>query len=118
MKRKFICDSQRDANLANRNRNMSNSQSINSGALDRRQMLAGSAGLAALGGLAWQRLAFGDEKPAVSKGNIRQSIVSWCFTKHWSVERICQVARQLGIPSIELIPPEHWPMLKKYALTC
>lgn len=97
---------------------MGNSQSNKSGALDRRQMLARSAGLAALGGLACQNLSGGDERPAITKGNIRQSVVSWCFTKHWSVEKICRVASQLGIPSIELVPPEHWPMLKKYGLTC
>ncbi len=108
--------------LANRVRNMSNSQARHSSTLNRRQLLARSSGLAAIGSLAWQGLAHGDEKsppkPAVTKGNIRQSIVSWCFTKHWTVEETCQVARQLGIPSIELVPPEHWPILKKYGLTC
>ncbi len=90
----------------------------NSCTLDRRQLLSRSAGLAALGSLAWATHSRADDKPAVTRGNIRQSIVSWCFTKHWSIEKICQVAKQLGIPSIELIPPEHWPTLKKYGLTC
>ena len=85
-------------------------------------MLTRSAGLAAVGSLALRNLSRGDEvdssKPTISKGNIRQSLVSWCFTKHWSVEKICRVANQLGIPSIELIPPEHWPLLKKHGLAC
>jgi hydroxypyruvate isomerase len=99
--------------VAKGNHSMSKSQTMHSIDIDRRQMLARSAGLAALGSLAWQIASRADEKPVVTKGNIRQSIVSWCFTKHWTVEKICQVARQLGIPSIELVPPEHWPTLKK-----
>ena len=98
---------------------MSNSQTIHSTEFDRRQLLARSAGLATAGGLAWHGLSRGDDKPpAVTRGNIRQSIVQWCFNKHWTVEKTCQIAQQLGIPSVELVPPEHWPMLKKYGLTC
>jgi hydroxypyruvate isomerase len=52
------------------------------------------------------------------KGNIRQSVVSWCYSKHWSVEETCQHARDLGCESVELISSEHWPTLKKYGLTC
>jgi len=97
---------------------MSSSQMFHKDVPNRRQMLRRSAGLAAVAGLAWQGYSQADEKPVATKGNIRQSIVSWCFTKHWSVEKICQVAKQLGIPSIELVPPEHWLTLKKYGLTC
>src|SRR5579872_5474789 len=106
-------------NPVTRDRTMNNSQTINSRRLDRRQMLARSAALATLGGVAWQGLACADEKsPIVTKGNIRQSIVQWCFNKYWNVEKTCQIVQQLGIPSVELVAPEHWPTLKKYGLTC
>ncbi len=52
------------------------------------------------------------------KGRIRQSVVHWCFEKHWSVEDTCRAARELGCPSVEVVAPEHWPTLKKYGLTC
>lgn len=88
----------------------------------RRQMLVQAAGLAALGGLGLRSLAIGDEKvpqtAAVTKGNIRQSFVYWCFKKYWDPEKACQIAKGLGIPSLELIAPEHWPTLKKYGLAC
>ncbi len=53
-----------------------------------------------------------------SKGNINQSLVHWCYRKYWSVDEMCQLAVKLGCKSIELISPEHWPILKKYGLTC
>jgi hydroxypyruvate isomerase len=95
---------------------------MQSSSIDRRQMLAQSAGLAAMGTMGLGHLAFGGEsileKPVVTKGNIRQSIVYWCYSKHWNVEKACQIARQLGVPSIEIVAPEHWPILKKHGLTC
>ena len=36
----------------------------------------------------------------------------------WDAERMCEVAGQLGVTSIELLGPEHWPTLKKHGLTC
>ena len=58
-------------------------------------------------------------KPAAPrKGRIRQSIVHWCFQDHWDVERTCQVAKDLGCLSVEIVGPEHWPTLKKHGLTC
>lgn len=89
--------------------------------LDRRGMLARSAALAACGlGLGSHSMGSDnvEQAPAATRGNIRQSIVHWCFKKHWSVEKTAQVARQLGVPSIEIVPPEEWPILKKYGRTC
>ena len=54
------------------------------------------------------------------KGRIKQSIVYWCFNiagEHWDIERMCQVAKGLGVSSIELAPPETWPAIKKHGLT-
>jgi hydroxypyruvate isomerase len=55
------------------------------------------------------------------KGRIKQSVVSWCFMargEKWSAEKLCEAAKQVGIPSVELISPQHWPLLKKHGLTC
>jgi len=90
--------------------------------LGRRAMLARSAALAAACGTNIGSLTMGNENaaqtPAIVKGNIRQSIVYWCFKKYWTVEKTAQIARELGVPSIEIVPPEDWPTLKKYGLTC
>lgn len=101
---------------------MNESASSPSSPIDRRRMLARSAGLAALGSLALGGQLPGRERvsqpPVVTRGNIRQSLVYWCFRKYWDVEQTCQIAKQLGIPAIEIVAPEHWPTLKKYGLTC
>jgi hydroxypyruvate isomerase len=58
-------------------------------------------------------------KPAESRaGRIRQTIVHWCFDPYWDVEETCRVARELGCEGIELVEPEHWPILRKYGLAC
>lgn len=57
-------------------------------------------------------------KRGVTKGRIKQSVVSWCFADHWSVEETCRQAKRLGCQSIELIDSESWPTLEKYGLTC
>jgi hydroxypyruvate isomerase len=82
-------------------------------ALHRRQWLAASASVAA-GAL------LGDALPAdeAKKGRVKQSIVQWCFKKYWKVEETCEVAKKLGCVSVELVPPEDWPTLKKHGLVC
>lgn len=55
----------------------------------------------------------------VLKGQIKQSLVNWCYEKHFKdLDAFCQGAKSLGCVSIELIDPQHWPTLKKYGLTC
>jgi hydroxypyruvate isomerase len=56
--------------------------------------------------------------PAATKGHINHSIAYWCFSEHWSVEKTCQIARQLGCKSVELVGPSEFATLKKYGLTC
>jgi hydroxypyruvate isomerase len=90
----------------------------------RRQFLRGSATLAAAAcvpGRVLSVAAADAPGPAVTRGRVKQSIVQWCFETaggKWNVEQTCQIARQLGCLSIELIGPEHFPTLKKYGLTC
>ncbi|MFO0906160.1 MAG: TIM barrel protein [Pirellulales bacterium] len=50
------------------------------------------------------------------KGNVRHSVVQWCFAKYWSVDQTCRIAKQLGIESVEIVAPEHYPTLQKYGL--
>ena len=55
------------------------------------------------------------------KGRIKQSIVFWCFNARgaqWDAEKTCTVAKELGVPALEIIGPEHWGTLKKHGLIC
>ncbi len=86
----------------------------------RRRLLQGAAGFAAAAGLgALGAKGQGAEaKKVATKGNINHSIVHWCFADHWNVEETAKIANQLGCQSVELVPPEDWPTLKKAGLTC
>jgi hydroxypyruvate isomerase len=59
----------------------------------------------------------GDSWYRIRNGRIRQSVVHWCF-KPMAVEVLAEAAVKMGIGSVELVGPEHWPVLKKYGLTC
>jgi hydroxypyruvate isomerase len=91
--------------------------------LSRRQMLGRGAALAAGAALLSRAPLIGAAEataPIVTKGRTRQSIVPWCwqlFGEKWDLDRICQVARQLGLTSVELTTAEGFPTLKKYGLT-
>ena len=50
-------------------------------------------------------------------GRIRQSVVHWCFNP-MPVAELAAAAAKMGIESVELVAPEHWPMLREHGLTC
>jgi len=87
-------------------------------AVSRRQALA--AGLSASAALpAAAAGAAGTVRRAVKNGRIRQSLAFWCLNGtdwKWDIDRICSAAKSLGCRSVELVPPELWPTLRKYAL--
>jgi hydroxypyruvate isomerase len=89
--------------------------------VSRRAMLEKAAGAAALASLAMVSPAPGEDRPAgkaASKGRINQSMVHWCFQKYWDVEKACRIAVDLGMKSVELVPPRDWPTLKRHKLVC
>src|SRR5271165_1566988 len=65
------------------------------------------------------QLANSQDSPISSKQprNIQQSVCKWCF-RTLSVEELARGAAAIGMKSVELVPPEDWPVLKKYGLTC
>jgi len=97
-------------------------ESLSRNPLNRRQLLGGLAALGAAG--LGNSAALADEpapQRAAVNGHIRQSIVFWCFNtagERWNMERTCQVARELGCLSVELVPPEQWGVLRQHNLTC
>ena len=88
--------------------------------LTRRRMMMGAAAAATAAAALPAPAAqdSGKEGKAVKNGRLNQSIVSWCFNKHWDVAKQAQVGADLGMKSVELVQPEHWPMLKKAGLVC
>jgi hydroxypyruvate isomerase len=83
--------------------------------LSRRQALQAAAALGAAGAFLGTSRA---EEPVAKKQNLKQSIVEWCFRKHWNIDQVCAQAKRLGCPSVELVDPKDWPTLKKNGLVC
>src|SRR5260370_40450782 len=88
----------------------------------RRGMLKQTAGAAVLGVTALGSKLPAQDSPsaerAVKNGRIKQSIVYWCFEKHWDMDQAARVAKRLGCESIELIAPKFFPVLTQYGLKC
>jgi hydroxypyruvate isomerase len=55
----------------------------------------------------------------MNHGRIKQSLAYWCLNAtewNWDIHRICETACRLGYRSVELVPPELWPVLREYGL--
>ena len=74
--------------------------------------LLASAGAAALS------TAAAEERPyRITHGRIRQSVVPWCFNP-MPIEELAKHSAAMGLQSVELCDPKHWPMLKELGMTC
>jgi len=55
----------------------------------------------------------------IKNGRIRQSLAYWCLNAtdwQWDIHKVCETARSLGCRSVELSPPELWPVVREYRL--
>lgn len=87
-------------------------------AITRRAALKGALAVSAA---ATVSPALADTGKAITKGNIKQSIVFWCFNTagdKWDLEKTCQAAKALGCVSVEIVGLDVWDTLKKHGLTC
>lgn len=83
--------------------------------MNRRHFLTAATGASAVSSIS--AAADGAGWYVANKGRIRQSVVHWCFNP-MSVEELASAAAGMGLQSVELVSPEHWPVLKKHGLTC
>jgi hydroxypyruvate isomerase len=86
----------------------------------RRQMLKGAVAASALASTGIDSAEAEAGEPKL-KGRVKHSLVYWCFNargEKWSAEKTCEVAKELGCASVEVIAPEHWGTLQKHGLTC
>jgi hydroxypyruvate isomerase len=90
--------------------------------ISRRDMLRMVAGTSAAGAATFTigscAAGEGHLRTAATKGRINHSMASWCFAQYWDLDKMCQVARQLGCKSVELVGPNDFATLKKYGLVC
>lgn len=94
---------------------------MNAYKLNRRSALKRLGGAVALGAastLPNLNTSASQENLYRAKSNrINQSVIYWCF-KPMAVQELAGHAATMGIKSVELVPSENWPMLKKLGLIC
>ena len=78
-----------------------------------KNIMAGSAAIAAAPLLS--SFSSKNKKENTLKGNINHSVCRWTYG-FLSVEELCKVANDIGIPAIDLMGPKDWPTLQKYNL--
>ncbi len=52
----------------------------------------------------------------VKNGRIKQSVVPWCFSP-MPPEELIRHSAALGLRSVELVDPKHWPLIKELGMT-
>lgn len=89
--------------------------------ISRRTILTGAAcaaAVAAAPGTLAEAPRVPGERPA-HRRRIRQSIAFWCWNSvGWTVEMTAQAAADLGCPSVELVDPADWSVLRRHHLSC
>ncbi len=102
---------------------MKQPQTTTTTSMNRRHLLRNAVAVGAAATLA----PFADSLPAAAdaptklKGNIKHSIVFWCFNlfgEKWDAETMCAHAKKLGCQSVELADPKDWATLQKHGLIC
>ena len=54
---------------------------------------------------------------AVTRGRLRQSVSRWCYQKI-ALPELCRAIAALGVPAIDLLEPQDWPVARDHGLVC
>lgn len=88
--------------------------------MNRRQLLLRTLTIAGTAMLGRNDLFAKNRK--MKKGRLKQSIAYWCFNvagERWDLRKVCQVAKQLGCESVELVEnAEQLAVIEGYGLKC
>ena len=81
-----------------------------------RTMAGGATTIAGIVASLGAQVAAAESNPKL-KGRINHSVCKSCYPKA-SLDDLCTAAKEIGITSIDLMPPPNWPTLKKHGLIC
>ena len=54
---------------------------------------------------------------AVTRGRLRQSASRWCY-KDIPLPELCRALAAMGVPAVDLLEPEDWPVVREHGLVC
>jgi hydroxypyruvate isomerase len=52
-----------------------------------------------------------------SRARYKQSVCRWCYAKI-PLREFCQSVAAMGLPAIDLLTPDEWPVAREFGLTC
>ncbi|HUE90305.1 MAG TPA: TIM barrel protein [Vicinamibacterales bacterium] len=84
--------------------------------ISRRQLLARASALALTGGVSTIAGA-GQPVTAVTRGRLEQSVCRWCYARI-PLREFCRAVAALGLPAIDLLTPDEWPVAREFGLAC
>jgi hydroxypyruvate isomerase len=89
--------------------------------MNRRKFIAAGAGAAGLlgvnGSAAADALRDSDRKRVQPVGALKLSVSRWPYHQ-FTLDQLSQMARELGLDSVELLEPDEWAVPKRHGLTC
>ena len=80
--------------------------------MNRREAIQGLGATALMGAVA---PASADGATSVLQGNLRQSVARWCYSG-MAIEDLCVAVANLGMPAIDLLEIDEWPVAKDHGL--
>ena len=88
--------------------------------LTRRNVLRAGAAIAAVATMKSNNVQGDDARaadPEVRRGNIKQSVMYWCY-QPMALETLARHAAAIGLKAIENVPTKDWGILKEHGLIC
>ena len=85
--------------------------------MTRREMLAATAGAAALAALDVAPSPTRAGSPAPPPGHLKQSVCRWPF-ESLPLPEFCRAAKAMGLVAIDLLQPDEWPVAREAGLIC
>src|ERR1035437_11148022 len=49
------------------------------------------------------------------KGNINHSVSPWCYSQY-TLDKLCELSKEIGITGVDLCGPKDWPTLQRYGM--
>src|SRR6476660_8954829 len=84
--------------------------------MNRREVLAGAAGVLAAAGLGGGAAGSTAQK-AVTKGRLKQSVSRWCYGKI-PMPEFCKAVAAMGLTAIDLLEEKEWSIVRDFGLIC
>ena len=85
--------------------------------ISRRELLAATAGAAALAALDVAPSAARAGRPAQAPERLKQSVCRWPFERI-PLPEFCRAAKAIGLVAIDLLQPDEWPVARAAGLIC